>query len=83
MPTASNSILMPRTLIGSNSVYLAFLSKQLIGIYPKPPYLESTVFFTTLQVAHGFELRLFLIEGKRRIFIISFLGCIKEKRVRK
>jgi hypothetical protein len=29
---------MPRTLIGSNSVYLAFLSKQLIEIYPKAPY---------------------------------------------
>jgi hypothetical protein len=37
-PTSSNSILMPSTLIGSNSVYLAFLSKQLIPIYPKAPY---------------------------------------------
>jgi hypothetical protein len=59
------------------SVYLAFLSKQLIGICPSLHLiLGSTVFFTTLQVAHRFESRLFLIEGKRGIFIISFLGCI-------
>ena len=41
------------------------------------------VFFATLQAAHRSGWRFFLTEGKRRIFIVGFLGCIQEKSIGK